>query len=308
MTRIKFFSLSLISVLIGNLILFSAPDVAQAKTHSVKTKATSALNDASFTDTNALTVTQIQNILSANGSFLRNYREGGRSAAQIIFDASHGHGDASGTVSGISINKTINPAAILATLQKEQGLVTMKTQNDGSLNAAMGYACPDSGGCDAKYKGFTKQVENGAWQLRYSFERAKGHGFGDYQVGQSIKIDGKKVVLSSRTLASLYRYTPHLNSSFSTYFNTYNKKAVPVATVSAPGIAIASATINCNIGSKSTQRLCKIALAKSKTVTPAVVSGSLSQVSTPVVPSKVNCALGSKSTQRLCRIAQLKLK
>lgn len=178
-------------------------------------------SDEGFININAMDKNAIQSFLNSKGGFLKSYSEGGRSAAQIIYDAAHGHGDASGSINGISVHDTISPIAIMAMLQKEQSLITMKKKNDGSLNAAMGYGCPDGGGCDGKFKGFTKQVENAAWQLRYNYERASGQGFKNYQVGQTLTIDGQKIKLGNRTTSALYRYTPHLGVNFTNYFQEW---------------------------------------------------------------------------------------
>lgn len=218
MTRIKFFSLGLFLVLALILINFNETQKALAASFDY----TRLAEDSAFINVDALNVDQIQDILKKNGSFLKNYSQDGRSAAQIIYDAAHGYGDASGTASGIKVKNTINPAAILAMLQKEQSLITMSNKNDSSLRVAMGYACPDSGGCDDKYYGFTNQVENASWQLRYNYERASGEGFSSYQVGKSEIIDGKKIKIANRATSALYRYTPHLGTNFTTFFNKYN--------------------------------------------------------------------------------------
>jgi hypothetical protein len=271
---------------------------AQAKP-SKKTTSTSSttVSDADFINVNGLSVSQIQNILSANGSFLRNFSEGGRTAAQIIWDAAHGYGEASGTINGIKVTNTVNPAAILATLQKEQSLIYMKDRNDDSLRAAMGYGCPDSGGCNGKYAGFTAQVENGAWQLRYNYERAKGHGFSDYQVGQTITVDGQRIYLSSRVLASLYRYTPHLGTNFYVYFNKWFGGTTTATATAATSSA--TDTSQCELlSSKSARRLCKINLAKGITTATTTTTSS-------AAASTTNCdLLSSKSQRRLCRIQQ----
>lgn len=191
------------------------------------------ISDGAFINTNGMDSSAIQRFLVSKGSFLANYSENSRSAAQIIFDAAHGYGDASGSINGIDINYstgTVNPQVILVTLQKEQSLITATSQNDDTLRKAMGYGCPDSGGCDSAYAGFTKQVENAAWQLRYNYERAQGKGFSDYQVGQTTNFSNTgranmDVTFANRATASLYRYTPHTyngNYNFwNLYFNTY---------------------------------------------------------------------------------------
>jgi hypothetical protein len=67
----------------------------------------------------------------------------------------------------------LNPQAILATMQKEQSLVTTPNPTSWQINEAMGYACPDSGGCGAS--SFFYQIDNGTWDLRFHMERARGN-------------------------------------------------------------------------------------------------------------------------------------
>ena len=189
------------------------------------------ISDGTYMNVDAMSAGDVQTFLNQYGGFLKSYSENGRSAAQIIYDAAHGYGDASGSINGITINTstgTVNPQVLLVTLQKEQSLVTMANQNDSSLRTAMGYGCPDSGGCNSAYAGFTKQVENAAWQLRYNYERAQGHGFGDYQVGQSFCFSDANGTncgtYGNRATASLYRYTPHVyngNYNFYTFFTNW---------------------------------------------------------------------------------------
>ncbi len=177
----------------------------------------SLVSDSDFVNINSYSENDIQNFLVSKGSYLKDYEQNGRRAARIIYDAAHGYGEATGTLNGIAIDQstgTINPKAIIVTLQKEQSLVTEQTRNDGRLDHATGYACPDSSSCDSRYLGFTKQVENAAWQLRYNYERAQGHGFSDYQVNQIKSFSDPSgsygVTFSNRATASLYRYTPHV--------------------------------------------------------------------------------------------------
>jgi hypothetical protein len=111
----------------------------------------------------------------------------------------------------------------------------------------MGYGCPDSGGCDPRYSGFTKQVLFGSWQLKFNKERSLGNlgwdpclirGEGScrddfnyvgymtegnwqrcpscpvvYYSGHAI-IDGADIYLETGATASLYSYTPHRGQSF----------------------------------------------------------------------------------------------
>ncbi len=199
----------------------------------------SLISDGDFIDISSMSEGAIQEFLSSKGSYLAQHSENGRSAAKIVYDAAHGENEATGTLNGIVINTstgTISPRAILVTLQKEQSLITLTADDraanvdayNNRLSKAMGYACPDSSSCDSRYSGFTKQVENAAWQLRYNYERAQGHGFSDYQVGQAktfADYNGSyTVTFNNRATASLYRYTPHVfngNYNFWKLFNTY---------------------------------------------------------------------------------------
>jgi hypothetical protein len=182
----------------------------------------SLIGDGEFIDINNMSETDIQNFLIGKGSYLKDFSEAtditpNRSAAKIIYEAAHGKYQATGTLNGIVVNEstgTVSPKVILATLQKEQSLITTPERNDGRLQRAMGYACPDGNSCNPSFLGFTKQVENAAWQLRYNYERASGHGFTDYQVSEtrsySDPTGSYSVTHNNRATASLYRYTPHV--------------------------------------------------------------------------------------------------
>jgi hypothetical protein len=116
---------------------------------------------ASFSD--------VENCGSTSGSHYSYYATyyscgGTRSAAQIIYDAGQAYG--------------INPQVLLATMQKEQSLITTPNPAASQLNYAMGYGCPDSGGCG--YAGFFNQVDNGAWQLRTDMELGGGNNWWGY--------------------------------------------------------------------------------------------------------------------------------
>ena len=193
-------------------------------------------SDGGFVNINGLTVQGVQEIFVANGSFLKDLSENGRSAAQIIYDAAHGYNEASGTLNGIVIDTntgTINPIAILATIQKEEGLVTgyyaqAQNYNQVRVDWAMGYGYTDDI-IYQQYKGFTKQIEWGAWQLRYNYERASGHGFSDYQVGQTQIIDDVAITFSNRATSALYRYTPHLGTNFTYYFDLWGGNSLATA-------------------------------------------------------------------------------
>jgi len=195
------------------------------------------VGDGTFIDVNSLSAAQIQSFLNSRGGYLASAPSSklgsganGRSAAQIIYDAAHGHGEASGTFNGVVINSstgTINPMALIVTLQKEQSLITRTDYSQNALDKAMGYGCPDSGSCNPTYKGFTLQVEWAAWQFRYNYEIAgkdvswwNSHYATHYYKGytRSHGWSGTYYIVTYKTqaTAALYRYTPHVG------FGNYN--------------------------------------------------------------------------------------
>lgn len=198
------------------------------------------MEDSIFRASFTMTAQDIQNFLVNKGSGLANYSDiedcgspGGshysfyatyyscgtrQVAAQIIYDASQAYG--------------INPQAILATMQKEQSLITTPNPTGSQVNYAMGYGCPDSGSCG--YAGFFNQVDNGTWQFRTDYELSSGLNYWGYtpasypcngatryynnalRPGNDVTfIDDHGVgythfVIQNASTATLYCYTPHV--------------------------------------------------------------------------------------------------
>ena len=145
------------------------------------------ISDQIFADYGSMSVTSIQNFLNAENSGIKNYSDtedcatrpryssftsfyqahyhcgSSESVAQIIYDVAHAY--------------QISPKAILATMQKEQSLVTDPTapsQNMAAINCAMGYdSCSDD-------TGFFHQVDWGAWQFRANIELMNGRSYWNY--------------------------------------------------------------------------------------------------------------------------------
>ncbi len=154
------------------------------------------------------------------------------SAAQIIYDSSQAY--------------SINPRAILATLEKEQSLVTDPSPSPSQLNCAMGY-----NSCSG-FVGFFTQVDNGTWQLRLSYELANGNSYWGYSPSQYACANGhdtnpnnnlystglypgrtvtfydpggtaETITIANAATASLYCYTPYVGPiSVTGYSGSYN--------------------------------------------------------------------------------------
>ncbi|MFC8681043.1 LGFP repeat-containing protein [Microbacterium ureisolvens] len=112
----------------------------------------------------------------------------------------------------------INPQVILATLQKEQGLVTHTWPSEWRYTIAMGQGCPDTAACDTRYYGFFNQVYGAAWQFkRYANPPGTSNFFTWYAPGKTWNIlynpdracGSSPVFVANQATANLYYYTPY---------------------------------------------------------------------------------------------------
>jgi len=219
------------------------------------------IKDDDFIDVNSMSVQQIQDFLAGYGSYLAFYTDpDGRTAAQIIYDSAHANYRylSNGILYDVDIQAgtgTVNPKVILVYLQKEQSLISRTTRDEWAMLASLGYQCfagvsGDSNGnnCKDTTEGFAKQIEYGAWQLRYNYEIAAkddtwwcAHYANHYQSGTPITTsDGHVVYLNNRATASAYRYTPYVFYSafnvWNIFYNTYafGTSPAPVITPGTP--------------------------------------------------------------------------
>jgi hypothetical protein len=207
------------------------------------------MDDSVFESSGTMSASSIQGFLQAEGSGLASFSDiencGSTSgahysyyatyyscgqtepASKIIYDASQAYG--------------INPQVILATLQKEQSLVTTPNPVASQYNYAMGYGCPDSGSCS--YPGFFNQVDNATWQFRTDMDLGTGINWwgytpASYVCGGATKyystalLAGNNVTfyddsgtayenftLPNMSTATLYCYTPHVYNNPSGLYN-----------------------------------------------------------------------------------------
>ena len=185
------------------------------------------ITDYQFYQRDALTQAEIQSFLDAkigscgNSNCLNVYRMSTFSRAQYgtVCNAYAGATNerAAAIIYKVQAACGISAKVLLATLQKEEGLVTSTAPSAGRLQIAMGYGCPDTAACDSKYYGFYNQLYNAAWQLkRYSTPNPVGN----YQPGvRSILYNpnhscgAKTVTIANNATAALYNYTPYTPNS-----------------------------------------------------------------------------------------------
>lgn len=154
------------------------------------------ISDHCLTNTNTMTVAQIQSFLDRKSSCLASpYR--GSTPAQMIYDAAHKYG--------------INPQVLLARLQCEQGLISKRSASQHKLDWALGVGCYDSGNWNQRYKGLDKQIEFAAATYRRHFDNAKER----LDRGEAINmtIDGRNVRVKNAASYAFYKYCPHFQGN-----------------------------------------------------------------------------------------------
>jgi hypothetical protein len=154
------------------------------------------ISDYTLTNSNSMTVPQIQAFLEKKGSCLAQpYR--GSTPAQMIFDAAKKTG--------------INPQVILARLQCEQGLISKKSASQKELDWALGVGAYDSGNWNTKFKGFDKQIEGAAVTYKRHYQDAKARLDRGEKV--TMQIDGQTVTVKSAATYAFYKYCPHFHGN-----------------------------------------------------------------------------------------------
>lgn len=211
-SAIKLFSLATLVALATSLTGTIPPNTAHAApiTDFVAGR---IIDDGVFTDYGSMSPSNIQFFLNVKGSScvngeapcLKNFSEGGRSAAQIIYDAAQ--------------EFRINPQVIIVTLQKEVGLATVSQPGNWRYRTAMGYGCPDStpGVCDSQYYGFTNQVRWASRMFRKIMDGVpQSEWYTPYVLGNNFirwspnsNCGGNTVYIQNRATQALYNFTPY---------------------------------------------------------------------------------------------------
>jgi hypothetical protein len=211
MIQNKRFSILSLTLLVGLVVsslsvLVTGPQVSAAPVTGFK--AGNIMSDQVFTNYRSMSKNDIQRFLNAKGSgcsgslCLKNYQQGGRSAAQIIYDTSQTY--------------RINPQVFIVLLQKEVGLVTDTDPQSWQYRTATGYGCPDTAACDSQYYGFTNQLKWSGTMFRSILDDSPTW-YAPYTVGNNrvyyhpdlSRCGSSTVNIQNRTTAALYSYTPY---------------------------------------------------------------------------------------------------
>lgn len=132
---------------------------------------------------------------------LRNYVDGGKSSAQLIYDTAQ--------------EFDINPQILIVLLQKEQGLIQDEWPLNVQYRSATGYGCPDTAACDSQYYGLTNQIRWAATMFR-AIINASPTWYTPYLLGNNYiqynpnaNCGGSNVNIENRATQALYNYTPY---------------------------------------------------------------------------------------------------
>lgn len=158
------------------------------------------ISDNDLFDSDSLSKTAIQKFLEREGSVLARYSQtvDGRtlSASEMIWEIGKKYG--------------INPKFLLATLEKEQGLINKSQATEKALDWATGYSCY-GGTCNEKHRGFYNQVAAAAETQKIYVQKKNQWSF---QVGRTTTtFDDYQVTPENQATANLYVYTPYVGNA-----------------------------------------------------------------------------------------------
>lgn len=195
----KYLKIPIITLLaVGHIYMFTLPVSALSGSQF---NAGRIIDDFVFTNSNSMSVTDIQDFLNAkvpncDSNGLQLYA----GTTRASYSRSHGHPlplvclrdyyenpatlannltvtdgqvtpvptgakSAAQLIKDVSVQYNINPQVLLVLLQKEQGLVTDDWPWSTQFQKATGYGCPDTAACDSQYYGFYNQIASAAWQF-----------------------------------------------------------------------------------------------------------------------------------------------
>ncbi|MEP7191484.1 MAG: hypothetical protein ABI903_01315, partial [Actinomycetota bacterium] len=186
------------------------------------------ISDALFYDAGTMSATAIQSFLTQKGSScaattgrtcLKSFRQTTwtRTADAYCVRTYSGaiNESAAQIIAKVAGSCGINPQVLLVMLQKEQGLVTATAGGSAiAYQAAMGYGCPDTAACTAKYYGFFNQVYTAAHQFRYYAGHPLGYAHragvvNNVRYNPDASCGTSPVYIENQATVNLYNYTPY---------------------------------------------------------------------------------------------------
>jgi len=158
------------------------------------------ISSEQLTNYSSMTLQQIQDFLTLQGSVLKDYTSGGKSAAEYIYEA-------------CQIYK-INPKVVLTTLQKEMGLITSTDAKQWRFNLAMGWEPSNR----FNSHNFISQINRGTNQFR---RYLKNLGKYNWSVGKLNQVEDGIITPVNIATAGLYIYTPAIGKKINGICGNY---------------------------------------------------------------------------------------
>lgn len=184
------------------------------------------VSDQEFANYNTMDVEDIQNFLESHNSYLANYTYMGDnpSPSQLLIDPEKKYfktRTAAEIIYNAAQESKVNPQFLLTMMEKEMSLITDDEIVENQLKYAMGYDCPDSGGCGFKTSGFGKQVRAAAQQFRWFVDNIHQYNWrpgqpacaGDPNPFLPCTSRGTVVTPANAITAAMYLYTPHVHGN-----------------------------------------------------------------------------------------------
>lgn len=181
------------------------------------------ISDSEILNYNSMTLEEVKAFINSREGALKNYSvatDDGRtiSAAEVIYER--------------AVANKVNPKFLLILIQKEQSLLTDAAPQQSQYDWATGYGCPDTGGCNARWQGFYKQINSASLQFRsyvdepqlYKYQAGGTYTFTNTGRGDAV------VTPANQATAALYNYTPHVyngNYNFWRLWNNYFSRLFP---------------------------------------------------------------------------------
>jgi hypothetical protein len=241
---------TIILTILGLIVLIPTTTFAYSNTTPIADSYNSVMiSDVSFTNTNTMSVNDIQKFLESKVPVCDTWHVNTISGSSEVppwtclkdYVDPDGHGKASEIIWNEAIRNGINPQVLLVTLQKENSMITDSWPFASQYRTAMGYGCFESTPGACTNYGFYNQMRYGSMLLRSAFDRSCGYAnYGSYpttwgentalRLGNTTTIDGRSTYIGSCATAALYNYTPHRPDSAwrtaasdgSYYYGNYN--------------------------------------------------------------------------------------
>jgi hypothetical protein len=163
------------------------------------------ITDLDMLDSNAMTISEIQNFINAQNGALATYIDPATNQSAFW------------TIWSISQEYAINPKFLMVLIQKEQSLMTDPAPDQSQYDWAAGFSCY-GGSCMEQYRGFTMQLRSAANKYVNNYIKQLNETnctFTNWCIGEpKMTQDEILVTPQNRATAALYTYNPYRGGTY----------------------------------------------------------------------------------------------